>query len=868
MSKTPAPVVQDFLESKEAITRYTLQKESGFATSRKYSALLDRFLHAVFREAAPDDTTRRSFEGRLSLVALGSYGRKEVCLGSDVDLLVLHQGKLSAEMHGVISRLLYTLWDAKLAVGHCVLRVGECAQLAADDFRTLTSLIDGRLLLGSHSLYRRLRRTVWAGIESERRSSILEHFLVAKKSREAKFSRQGYFAEPDLKDGLGGIRDIHFMEWMARLYFRCKRLSQIRDFEAFSHFDLNRLNHSKSFLLKIRNHLHALAGRKEDRLLLSFQQPLALNLGYRDGAHTLAAERFLRRLYMHMNRIRYSADEFHGRALDVIEHRPLEKSRVELSPEFSILNGSLVLKEGTLFEKSPLVILEAFREANRQGLSIGSGLIWEIRRRVAEQGRGIVRLPGAIEIFKDIIQRPENPNILRLALEVGLISLFIPEFKKIRNLALFSYYHEETVDLHSLKTVEVILEISKGRYDDRWPLLRKVFEELENPEFLYLTALLHDIGKGYRGDHAQKGEDVIPRILKRLNITGPALKVIPLLVRHHLLLARVSQRRDLNEEKTSERVAQSVKSPENLRLLFILSVADSLCSGPTSNSDWKLMLLEELFLKAQNILEKGVVATPDATERLAKVRRGIFSRLKPQFLKRKIEALMEQVPTRYLLQTPLEDIDRHFRLALTMNKEKIAWVSEKLEHAPVTRLILRTYDQHGLFSKMVGVFTLNNIEVLSAKIYTLKGGLAFDVYEVANPVDPYRENETWEKIRKEAIEAIEGRLPLDALIGKKHSKALLEKPDFPDRDDMVRIDNTASDFFTIIEISSSDRFGLLYKLGKKLFSLGLNIRLAMVSSEKGQVMTGVFYVSDIGGEKILDPRAIGRIEREILSIMS
>mgnify|MGYP000596943888 CR=1 FL=1 len=186
----------------------------------------------------------------------------------------------------------------------------------------------------------------------------------------------------------------------------------------------------------------------------------------------------------------------------------------------------------------------------------------------------------------------------------------------------------------------------------------------------------------------------------------------------------------------------------------------------------------------------------------------------------------------------------------------------------MTRLILRTYDQHGLFSKMVGVFTLNNIEVLSAKIYTLKGGLAFDVYEVANPVDPYRENETWEKIRKEAIEAIEGRLPLDALIGKKHSKALLEKPDFPDQDNRARIDNMASDFFTIIEISSSDRFGLLYKIGKKLFSLGLNIRLAMVSSEKGKVMTGVFYVSDTGGEKILDPRAIGRIEREILSIMS
>lgn len=859
-------VVQNFLDSRETLIREFLKKDSGFAVSRRYAGLIDRFIHNLFREAVSVKGTEEDVENRVALIALGSYGRQELCLGSDVDFLVLHRGDLSVEMGEMIARILYALWDANLSVGHTVLTPQEGVRLAMDDFKTLTSLMDGRYLLGSRSLQRLFRRSLWARIEKDR-DALLEHFLVARAKRKEKFSRQGYFEEPDLKEGLGGIRDLHFMEWMARLYFNCKRFSQIRRFEAFSHFEINRLNHSKSFLLKIRNHLHMLANRREDRLLFSFQKPLARSLGYRDGHHISAAEKFLRRLYMHMNRVRYGTDEFHTKALDLIDPRPFEVPPERLPSEFRILKGNLVLKEGSLFEKNPLVILRAFREANKMGLFLGSGLIWEVRKRLAEQGRGLVRLPGAKEIFLEIIERPENPKILRLALELGLISLFIPEFKKIRNLALFSYYHEETVDLHSLRTVEMILEISKGSYDERWRVLREVFEALEHPEWLYLTALLHDIGKGYRGDHAKKGENVIPRILRRLGITGPALRMVPFLIKNHLLLARVSQRRDLNEEKTAEQVAQTVRDQETLRLLFMLTTADTLCSGPTANSDWNIMLLDELFFKVQHILERGVLASPDATRKVEDIKKALYKELRPHYRKKDILALMEQIPTRYLLYSSPEDIARHFRLALSMKKEKLSWVLQKLEHAPVTRVVLRTQDRPGLFSKMVGVFAMNNIEVLSAKIYTLKNGQAFDVYEVTNPLDPYREKEMWKKIRKEAIEAIEDRMPLDDLIARKYQKSTSSEDLLSQGVKEVKVDNEASDFFTIIEVSASERFGLLYSLAKKLFSLGLDIRLAMVNNDKVKV-TGVFYVSDPRGQKILDPPAIRHIKHQIFSGLS
>jgi [protein-PII] uridylyltransferase len=858
-------IVQDFLESRESLIQKDLKQDSGFPTTRRYTHLIDHFIQSHFDLALPGRRAGDVLENRLALVALGGYGRQELCLGSDVDLLVIHRGGLSTEMRRLISRILYPLWDAKLGVGHTVLTVQECLRLIRDDFKTLTSVMDGRFLRGSLSFYRQFRKAFWLRVEEDKKA-LLDQFLIIQKKREEKYSSPGCFAEPDIKEGLGGIRDLHLMAWMARIYFRTGRFSQIRRFEAFSHFDIQRLNHSRSFLLKVRNHLHHLTGRKEDRLLLSYQMAISHSLGYKDGTHISAGERFMRRLYLHMNRVRYGSEEFHAKAQDLIDPRPFEPSPERLPPEFRVMKGNIVLDGEDLLRTSPLTILRALKEANQRGLFLGSGFIWKARKRIAEQGKALAALPGAGDLFLDLIIRPpHNHKILRLALEMGLISLFIPEFKRVRNLALFGYYHEETVDLHSLKTLEVIHEIPKGSYDERWPLFREVFDELEHPEWLFLAGLLHDIGKGYRGDHSKKGCEVVPRILERLGMTGDVLEVIPFLVKNHILLVRTSQGRDLNDEKTAVQVAQTVQSVERLRLLFLLTIGDTISTGILAHSDWTIMLLIELFLKVRHILELGSLATPDATRRLEDGKKWLYRRLRPDFLKKNILELMDQTSARYFLSTTREDMLRHFRLALTMNRESLAWVLQKLEDAPVTRVILRTHDKPGLFSKMVGVFTLNNIEVLSANIFTLKNGLAFDTYEVTNPLDPYREEEMWSKIRREAMEAIEDRLPLDEMIEKKDRMVFPQSQTFNRRARKVDVDNRNSDFFTIIEVTAPDRFELLYDLAKEIFSLGLNIRFARVIRDK-VTMRGVFYVRDSNGQKVYEAPQVQGIKREILSV--
>ena len=861
-------LIKAFVKSREALILEYQKKSSGFRTTRKYTGLMNQFIRSLFLASASMDRMREVRENTLAVVALGGYGRRELCFGSDVDLMVIHQGSLSPEMDDIISRTLYALWDAKLDVGHSILTTHECIRLAMNDFRVLTSVMDGHFLLGSRRFFRLFQGAFWSKIEREK-ESILNQFLIFQEKRKEKYSSEGYFVEPDIKEGLGGLRDLNFMAWMARIYFGCKLLRHIKQFAVFSHFDFDNLNRSGNYLLKVRNHLHLLAGRKEDKLLLSLQNKLSRSLGYVDGPYMTGADKFMQELYLHLNRIRYGHEEFLTKALDIIAPLPVSSESIQegLPQEFKVTKGNIVLKGGRLSEKEPLIILKALYEANQRALFLGSGFIWEARKKIAAEGKKLLGIREAKALFLKIMFNPKNQKIIRLALEIGLITLFIPEFKKIRNLAQSGYYHVETIDLHSLKTLEILNEISKGTYDEKWPLLRQAHEAVENTHWLYLAALLHDIGKGYGEDHSRKGAWLIPNILNRLGIEGKALKVIPFLVKEHLLLANISQRRDLGDEKTSVQVAQIIQDKDLLQMLFLLTVADSFATGPIARSDWRIMLLIELFVKVRHIITGGILASPDATQKFETNKELLIDSLKTHFPKEDIINLVEQLSSRYFLNTTLEDMVEHFNLALTMDQKKHAWKLQKLTNVSVTRVIQCVSDKPGLFSKIVGVFTLNNIKVLSANIFTLKNGLAFDVYEVTNPPDPYREEETWDKIQRELVLAMEDRLRLGKLLQNKKWKMMLYSGGYQmPTPRKVQINNEISDFFTFIEVDTGVKVGLLYELTEQISSMGLNIRFAKFNRDK-EKMTGVFYVRDASGQKIQEGNQLEGIRQGILSVL-
>jgi [protein-PII] uridylyltransferase len=817
------------------------------------------FLWAGFRERLGD----LSKDGP-AVMALGSYGRRELCLGSDVDLVVIHRERLLPETDAVIKRALYPLWDAKLEVGQSVLTVQEAIRLSSQDFRVLTALLDARFLMGSRVTYRLFESAFWSRLGREKQA-LIRHFLYHQQKRNDRFGGEEYFVEPELKEGPGGLRDLHTITWMARIYFRCRDLRDLQRFAIFSRFDIDKLNYSRAFLLKLRNLLHHLAGRREDRLLLSYQEELSRRLGYAVTPYPAGPEKLMRQVYLHLNRVRYGHEEFETKALEIMDPSPEISPPLDLPSGLVVRRGNIALGEKADPLREPILVLSGLLEAKDRGLFLDPEFIWRARRAILHGGKGLRASSEARHFFLRLMLGAANPKILRLALEIGLIDLFIPEFKRIRNMAEFGFYHVETVDLHCLRTLDVICEIERGNYDERWPLFRRVLRELPSPNALRLAALLHDIGKGYPGDHSGTGADLVPRILKRLGYSGGILEDLAFLIRNHLVLARIAQGRDLTEERTCVEVAQIIQRKDLLRTLFLLTVADSFATGPIARSEWKIMLLVELYFKVLNILERGTLASPDATLRIEAKRAALVDRLQGAFPTEAVSELCEQVSSRYFLRTDPEDMVEHFRMALTLGEEKLAWRLQRLSDAQVTRIILCTYDRPGLFSKMVGVFTLHDIRVLSANIFTLKNGLAFDIYEVTNPLDPDRDQEKWHAIQEEIRMALEERLPLEERIEEKRQWGLLDGRRVP-QGAQVGISNGVSDFFTVIEVKSGEKVGLLYDLAKAIFSLGLDIRFAKVMSDR-EKMQGAFYVRTSDGQKITEADDIRTVRERLLEVV-
>ncbi len=857
--------VQQFLHSRDILVQEGLERGFGIHTTRRYTDLVDRFLFRLFREAGLESPNGPDTGSSFAVLGAGSYGRRELCFGSDVDLLVIHENGLPKPLRRQIAKALYPIWDARLELGYSFLTLEELLPLLQNEFSFLTSTMDLRFILGDKDLYRSFGTRILNEMRADQ-SGLLDRFLHYQEKREKKYGGVDFFLEPEIKEGLGGLRDLHLMAWLSRVFLDVKRLGQIKQLPDFSHFGLSQLIYSKGFLLKIRNHLHLLCGRREDRLLIPHQRDVARTLGYNDRPYSTGPERFMRNLYFHLNRVRYGREQFMTKALDTLRPTPPDPDTDRISEEFRIHKGHVVLDGDALAEKSPLVVLRAFKEANRLGLSLGSGFTWEAQKKLVYEGKHLAAMPEARKLFLDLILEPRSPKVMRLALEIGLIGLFIPEFKRIRHLAQFGYYHVETVDLHSLSTVEILHDISRGAFDDQWPQFRKAFDNLDNPHCLYLAGLIHDIGKGYRGDHSRKGAEIVPRILERLGVPEENIRTVAFLVEHHLLLVNTSQKRDLNDEKTSVQLAQTIQHTSLLHHLFLLTVGDCFATGPTASSEWKITLLTELYSKVHKVLERGRLASPDATIRLRERKRSVYKALIRDHPKKDISSLMERASTRYFLNTPQEDIEEHFRLYLGFGDAVLRWTLTKFESAPVTQVTLCTRDRPGLFSRMVGVFTVNNLQVLSASIATLKNGFAFDIYRVTNPVDPYREKEVWENIYRDAASAIQDGTDLEERLEKKRRRQLESSQTRVDWIRKVRIDNQATDFFTCIEIAAGRREGFLYGLAKEMSALDLNIRFATVYSDREKI-TGVFHVRDNRGQKIHDSQRLKTIRESFLSII-
>ncbi len=831
----------------------------------KHTSIVDRYFMRSLQESS---TGRRMFSAKkpFALIALGGYGRGDLCLRSDIDVMVLFASSIPKEAKELTDEILLPLWDLGMELGQCVRTLKDCTKLSSEDFEVFTSLLDARFLCGESPLYLQLRQLVGKKAIPKNSAAFARWLDDRNKVRMETFGDASYLLEPNIKEGIGGLRDFHQILWLAKIFFGLQNPRDLEYSGRLSHSQYASLTKEVAFLNQIRNHLHDLSARKNDRLGFQYQEMIAGRVGFKDKTGYPAVEQFLGRLHTAMSSIKSLRLSFAAsyimRGCDEGAWNHAGKTPDGLRPEGKEIGFDSV----TAILSRPALLMDLFSHIAQCGCRLSMEarrLTTEFHYLVNDQYRSN---QGNIKLFLDIMRGAYCFIALIQMHETGLLDAFIPEFGKIKDRVQFDAYHIYPVGIHSIHTVKNLKSLANGKN----LILVDIMNDIKDRDSLYIAALFHDIGKISK-NHAETGASIANAILQRWTYDRNKSDDIVFLVRNHLLLVETATRRDLNDEKTVVQCASIIGTIERAKLLYLLTWADSKATGPSAWNSWISNLIQELFLKILHIIERGELASPDAQASAITARNSVLARADGSLSREKLDAFFEKMSPRYLLYTRPSLILRHLNMANELDEVKSR--GEKMPfrlHAEPDGDIPECWevsivapDRAGLFSEISGILALNNINILSAFIYTWLDGTAVDIFKVSSPPDPLDPNRTWEKVKLDIKQVFSGRLALDFRLGAKAGGRILSVNRRPPKPPRVMVENNSSDFFTIIEVFADDRIGLLYLITSTLSSLRLDIRIAKIAT-KGDQVADVFYVLDLDGQKVEDDSRLREIQSALL----
>ena len=854
----------ELLKARADLTSLFSRREVSTLFHDHYTEIVDQYFRRSHQESEAGQQLFRN-KNPFAVIALGGYGRKDLCLFSDIDVMILFRSRVPSTARKLVEDILYPLWNAGLELGHGIRSIKDSVSLAREDFEVMTSMMDARFICGDSPLYLSFMDELQKKAIRKKLTAFKRWLAEKDQLRKAIFGDASNLIEPNLKEGAGGLRDYHQILWLAKAFFDLKVPRDLEYLGRLSHAEYEELSGSVQFIRLIRNHLHYLSGRKKDRLSLDHQSKISQVLGFQQQDGILAVEHFLGKLHRAMASLKSIHRSFFITHTASPSTAAKNLSAEDLSDSLHLFQGEIGFRSATAILADPYLIMDIIEQSCRVGapLSLESKrLIREFLYLIDDHFRGS---PRAVSTFLRIINHRRSSEGLDQMIETGLLAAFIPEFAKIQDMVQFDNYHLYSVGVHLLQTLDHLKSLSKGKDI----LLLDIFSEIENPEALYVAALFHDIGK-MGESHARRGALITKSILKRFQYDGTAAEDILFLVAHHLLLAQTATRRDLNDEKVIVQCARIIENPERLRMLYLLTWADSKATGPRAWNEWVENLVQELFFKILHTLEEGELATPDSSRRVkqtvSQVRREIEGRLGSE----EIDRLIEMMTPRYLLETRPTDMVRHILAFKSFQEELRGDPSSafylNIRKEPLTSLWELTFlakDRPGLFADMAGVMALNSINVLTAHIYTWRDGTALDVFRVSAPPDPIYPEEIWLRVRKELKQALRGELPLSSLLTEKALPSILSAPVAPAQPPDVVVDNDSSDFFTVIEVFADDEIGRLHRITDTLFHLGLDIAIAKIATKADQI-ADIFYVRDLEGQKIVDKEKAEEIRKTLL----
>ena len=787
----------------------------GRKLAERYTASVDEKVAGIFNSLVDDP--------ELLLIATGGYGRRELAPFSDIDILFLAESRKNT---GATERVLYRLWDEKLDISHAFRTLKECIEEAFSDIRTRTTLLEARYLAGSRRLFAQFSDEVYPAIAYRKQKQFVAEKLKEREKRHISTGDSIYLLEPHVKEGDGGLRDIHAVLWLARVVFRIGDLNGLS--AILRGHDYKRFLDAYDFMIQIRYCLHRESRRQNDILSFEYQRAVAACLGFQDSTKFSGAERMMRYYYLKGRIIRDISHAVMVRCSRQFAPVFRDFTNKKISDDFALSGGKLIAKNDALFSGHSEKIMEAFYHFSRTDKKFSDRLRELIRESLPRINRRTRSIPAAVYHFREIMRGKRVYETLREMHESGVLGRFIPEFGALRSLVVHEAYHLYTVDEHTLLAIRN-LERLRTTTVKSLEVLKEIILGTEKLDVLFLSILFHDIGKAVGRHHEEEGYKRLKSIMERLNMPSDKRLRIGFLVRNHVLMSRIAMTREIDDPEVIARFADAVEDRENLRAIYLITYADMSAVNPQFWNAWKSSLLEKLYARTSQYLSGsgGVTKQRDVS--------ALFPR--ETALQNELSRFLAAMPDRYLLSTTDARLKEDF---LLHRKASVQGTAVRIDVMPdgIAEIVIGASDAPGLFARIVGFLSMKKLNIVHGRIYTGKNGIVIDKIAVSNWKDVW-----WDGLEHDIVKGLE-----DAVMERKDLQ--LAGPNHGAHglfDAFVEIDNESSELYTLVEIFSQDRIGLLYDISKMLYQKGVGVVSARINTEAG-VVQDIFSVCSGGGK--------------------
>jgi len=835
----------------------------AFLTDQLLRLLWDFTVERLHRNANPTTSER------MTLIAVGGYGRGEMAPHSDIDIGFLTPWKVTGWCEQVIESILYSLWDMGLKIGHSSRSLDEMVRQAKGDVTVRTALLEARYVWGDVALYDEAGVRFKAEVQADTARAFIAQKLAERDQRHKRMGDSRYVVEPNVKEGKGGLRDLHTLFWIGKYAYNVREPGELVGAGLLTKLEFRQFHRAENFLWAVRCHLHAITDRAEDRLTFDLQREIAERMRYADRPGKSKVERFMHFYFIQAKIVGDLTGVFLAHLDEKFAARgsrfgfPTLWKRPRKLKGFTLDRGRITIPRDNFFEEDPVRLIELFQLADLHGLEIHP-LAMRAASRDAKLVDEVRTDPRANALFLDVLTSPRDPEtVLRWMNEAGVFGRFVPDFGRVVAQMQFDMYHHYTVDEHSIRAIGLLNQIEKGELKEDHPLSTGIFRQVVSRRAMFLAVLLHDIAKGRGGDHSVLGAEVAERLCPRLGLSPAETETVAWLVRWHLLMSATAFKRDLSDFKTILDFASAVQSPERLRMLLLLTVVDIRAVGPGVWNGWKRQLLANLYESAEEVLRLGH-KQKGRSERVAAKQALLAEEL--GWDEKRMAALRKRLPESYWVAEPLDVLERNARIVEAAGDASLLVEAQVYPDRGATLVTVYAADHPGLFYRIAGAIHVAGGNIIDARIHTTRDGMALDNFLIQDPLGrPFDDAARLKRIKLGIGDALANRAKLSERLKTRPLPRL--RADAFTIEPNVLIDNKASNRFTVIEVNARDRPALLYALANALFQSKVTIHSAHVATY-GERAVDTFYLTDLIGDKIESATRLKTIERRLLDAAS